>query len=277
MSQVSVTKGCIGLLAVAALGLVGCTQGEPADAGPAPTRSSPSDSPAAGEPVAGSEDPGSSEENSAPVATTTVAIYLTEGESLERVERTVPEVPRIGTEALRSLLAGPTATEATGGLGTAIPVGTRLLDLAISDGTATVDLSRAFESGGGTLGLTLRLAQVACTLDQFESVEGVRFALEGELLSVFSGDGIVVDRPVSCASYRTYLSEPGSPGGLATTPTSRGTPSARPGPGATSTTTTLPPDPGDVGTFAPGADGVHGGPTPGSDEDCASTTPVGPC
>ncbi len=115
-------------------------------------------------------------------------------------------------------------------------MGTRLLDLAISDGTAMVDLSRAFESGGGTLEVTLRLTQVACTLDQFESVEGVRFALEGELLNVFSGDGIVVDRPVSCASYRTYLSEPESPGGLATTPRSCGTPSARPGPGATSPT-----------------------------------------
>ncbi len=227
--------------------------------------------------MAGSEGSGLSEEDPAPVVTTTVVVYLTEGEFLERVERTVPKVPRIGTEALRSLLAGPTATEVTGGLTTAIPVGTRLLDLAISDGTATVDLSRAFESGGGTLGLTLRLAQVACTLDQFESVARVRFALEGELLSVFSGDGIVVDRPVSCASYRTYLSEPGNAGRVPTTSSSRSTPSAPPGPGATSSTTTLPPDPGDVGTFVPGADGVHGGPAPGSDEDCASTTPVGPC
>ncbi len=198
-----------------------------------------------------------------------MAVYLIEGELLERVDRTVPDVATIGTEALRALLAGPTPAEARVGRATAIPIDTRLLGLTVSEGTATVDLSRAFESGGGTLGLTLRLAQVACTLDQFDSVDGVRL-LEGELLSVFSGDGIVLDRPVSCASYRTYLAGERASASSPTMPTPRATPS--------STTTPFDPgDSGDIGTFEPGADGIHGGPAPGSADDCAATRPIGPC
>ena len=88
---------------------------------------------------------------------------------------------------------------------------TRFLGLSINaEGTARVDLSRDFESGGGSLGLTLRLAQVTCTLDDFPTVKGVRFALAGELVSVFSGNGIVLDKPVTCDSYRQYLAQPGA-------------------------------------------------------------------
>jgi len=135
-------------------------------------------------------------------STTDVAVWFIRGESLESVTRAVPSVARVGAEAVKALLGGPTAAESRGGLATAIPADTRFNDLAIEDGIAKVDLSRAFESGGGSLGLTLRLAQVTCTVGQFPSVKGVRFALAGELVSVFSGDGIVLDKPVTCDSYR---------------------------------------------------------------------------
>jgi hypothetical protein len=276
----------IGMVAVTALALAGCNAELPVDAGPAPSRSAPLDPPAVGEASASSQSAGSSGSGPATDETTTIAVYLIEGELLERVSRTVPEVPGIGAEALRALLAGPTLAETRAGLETAIPTDTRLLGLTVSGGTATVDLSRAFESGGGTLGLTLRLAQVACTLDQFDSVDGVRFALGGELLSVFSGNGIVLDRPVNCASYHTYLpggtpsgSPPATSGSSTTspaTPSSRTTPSTTTS-STTPSSTTLAPDSGDIGTFEPGDDGVHGGPAPGSDEDCVSTNPVGPC
>ncbi len=60
--------------------------------------------------------------------------------------------------------------------------------------------------------VTMRLAQVTCTVDQFPTVKGVRFALAGELVSVFAGDGIVLDKPVTCASYRDVLGPAGFPG-----------------------------------------------------------------
>jgi hypothetical protein len=119
-------------------------------------------------------------------------------------------VARIGAEAVKALLAGPTTAEARAGFVTAVPQGTRFLDLVIDgNGIARVDLSRDFESGGGSLGLTLRLAQVTCTVGQFPTVKGVRFALAGELVDVFSGNGIVLDRPVTCDSYREVLRQPG--------------------------------------------------------------------
>ena len=133
--------------------------------------------------------------------TTDVTLYFAKGERLEPVTRAVPKVTRIGGETVKALVDGPSPQEVAAGLGTAIPAGTRFLDLNIADGVARVDLSREFESGGGTLSVTMRLAQVACTLDQFDTVDGVRFLLDGKLLDVFSGDGIVIDHPVGCADF----------------------------------------------------------------------------
>ncbi len=142
---------------------------------------------------------------------TEVSVWFIRGETLEAVRRTVPRVPGIGAEAVKALLTGPTTTETRGGLVTAVPQDTRFLGLTIdANGIAKVDLSRAYESGGGSLSMTLRLAQVTCTLNQFPTIKGVRFALAGELVSVFSGDGIVIDKPVTCDSYRQVLAQPGA-------------------------------------------------------------------
>jgi hypothetical protein len=164
----------------------------------------------AGESTTPSQGPGPATTAPASSATSEVSLWFVRGEKLDRVTRNVPRVARIGAEAVKALLSGPTAAESKAGLTTAVPRDTRFLDLAI-DGTgiAKVDLSRDFEAGGGSLGLTLRLAQVACTVDQFPTVKGVRFALAGELVSVFSGDGIVLDKPVTCDSYRQVLGAPG--------------------------------------------------------------------
>jgi hypothetical protein len=148
----------------------------------------------------GAEDPGDGGTSGSP-DTTTLSVWFTQGEQVTAVPRTFPRVPRVGTAVLEQLLAGPTADEQAAGYGTEIPPTTRLRNLTISDGVAVADFSGDFESGGGTLGLTLRLAQVVCTLDQFPTVDGVRFALDGEVVDVFSGDGLVIDEPVACSDY----------------------------------------------------------------------------
>ncbi len=191
----------VAVVALTVLSLAACGRdGRPADAGPAPIRPTPTSTSERSEVV---DKPKSDPR-------TQVFIYLTKGERFRKVSRSVPDTPRVGAEALKALLAGPTPPEQRTGLGTAIPRGTRFRDLRIHRGVALVDLSREFESGGGTLSLTMRLAQVTCTLDQFPGVEGVRFALDGQQVSVFSGNGIVLSRPVDCASYRTYLNDAGS-------------------------------------------------------------------
>ena len=120
-------------------------------------------------------------------------------------QRTHEATPRVGTAALQDLLAGPTDAERRAGVITAIPEGTRLLGLVITEATAFVDLSSEFESGGGSFSMTTRLAQVACTLDQFPTVEGVAFMLDGELVDVFSGEGIVLEHAVACRDYEELL------------------------------------------------------------------------
>jgi hypothetical protein len=128
-------------------------------------------------------------------------VWFTEGEGLYRTHATVQATPRLGAAALEVLLRGPQEP----GIGTAIPEGTRLLGLSIDDGVAYVDLSSEFESGGGSLSMTIRLAQVVYTLTQFPTVEGVRFELDGRPVDVFSGEGIVLDHPVSRADYEQLM------------------------------------------------------------------------
>ncbi|MDP8932522.1 MAG: GerMN domain-containing protein [Actinomycetota bacterium] len=195
-------KRNVAMVAFAAVVLTGCSRGSGlADAGSAPTRPTSTTTSEAVEVVEGAKS----------AASRQVSIYLTKGELLKKVNRSVPDAPRIGAEAIKALLAGPTPAEAKTGLDTAIPRSVRFRDLKIDGGVALVDLSSEFEAGGGTLGLTLRLAQVTCTLNQFSGVEGVRFALDGQQVSVFSGNGIVLSRPVSCASYRAYLNGAAAP------------------------------------------------------------------
>ncbi|MDQ3978429.1 MAG: GerMN domain-containing protein [Actinomycetota bacterium] len=208
------------VLAGLSLSLAACGAGRTGatDAGPAPSRATTTEGAAGtGEgsepagPATGGDESGESAASggSGPAGTTQVSLYFIRGEQLAKVTRAVPRVTRIGAEAVKTLLVGPTAEERRAGLSTAIPASTEFRNLVIEGGVARVDLSGAFESGGGGLGLILRLAQVTCTLDAFPTVNGVRFALDGQLRDVLSGDGVVVDRPVTCDSYRDYLE--GSP------------------------------------------------------------------
>ena len=193
-----------------ALGACGSGGTEATDAGPAPSRATSTTAQGGttgADPSTGDGEP--AVPGSGGTATTQVALYVTRGERVVRVMRAVPKVPRIGAEAVKALLGGPNADERGAGLSTAIPASTEFRDLTIVGGIARVDLSGSFESGGGGLGLTLRLAQVTCTLNAFPTVSGVRFALDGELRDVLSGDGVVVDRPVTCATYADYVE--GSP------------------------------------------------------------------
>ncbi|MCJ7725419.1 MAG: GerMN domain-containing protein [Acidimicrobiia bacterium] len=111
----------------------------------------------------------------------------------------------VETEAIRALLDGPTDAERAKGLWTAIPADTLLLGVEISGGVATVDLSREFENGGGTTSILSRLAQVVYTITQFPDVDSVSFRLDGEPVTAFSGEGVVLEAPVTRADYETVL------------------------------------------------------------------------
>jgi hypothetical protein len=168
---------------------------------PPATLAPPTESPAPSEP------PATVEPTEAPSGATSVRIYLFMDGKLVPVRREVDATRAVGRAALNAMFEGPTADEAAASppITTEVPEGSILLGLDIADGLATVDLSREFESGGGSASMFGRLAQVVYTLTQFPTVKQVAFQLDGEPVTVFSGEGIVVDKPSDREDYEAFL------------------------------------------------------------------------
>ena len=124
-----------------------------------------------------------------------VAVYFLRGEKLGVGARQA-EGEAVARAALEALLEGPSDEEREAGLTTEIPDGTELLDLAVADGTATVDLTGTFEDGGGSASMQARVAQVVATLTQFPTIERVAFRLDGEPVTAIGGEGVAVDPPL---------------------------------------------------------------------------------
>ena len=154
------------------------------------------------------KNPGSTAETvEAPPAegTITYEVWFHRGEHLFVTHRSQDETLAVGRAAIEALLEGPDVHETQRDVGTSIPAGTELLGLDLDDGIATVDLTSEFESGGGSLSMTMRLAQVVYTLTQFATVGAVQFMLDGERVDVFSAEGIVLDHPVRRRDYAELL------------------------------------------------------------------------
>jgi hypothetical protein len=142
----------------------------------------------------------------------TLRVYLflgsfTDNAGLVPVIRELPRTQAVGAATMRALLEGPNEAElgARPAMYTTIPDGTRFLGLRIEDRIAIVNLSREFESGGGSASVLGRLAQVVYTLTQFPTVDGVRFELDGEPVTVFGGQGAILDEPVGRDDYLDQL------------------------------------------------------------------------
>jgi Sporulation and spore germination/Immunoglobulin-like domain of bacterial spore germination len=144
---------------------------------------------------------------SSPAGTIIVRAYFLVDEHLVPVLREVPKTQAVATAAMNQLLAGPNAKERAAGpaLVTTVPSSTRLLGLSIDNGVATVDLSREFEAGGGSASMFGRLSQVVYTLTQFSTVDGVLFELDGQPVTIFGGEGLILDHAVGRADYHDQL------------------------------------------------------------------------
>jgi hypothetical protein len=123
-----------------------------------------------------------------------VDVFFTRGEQLAPVQRDRTGAPL--TSALNALLAGPTPAEVRAGVRTNVPTGTRLRGVAVRDRIAYVDLTRQFESGGGTASMTARLSQLVYTVTQFPTAQAVRLKLDGKLVVALGGEGLMVDHPL---------------------------------------------------------------------------------
>lgn len=167
---------------------------------PAPT---PTPEPSAGAPAA-SETP-TPPPLPAPTAMVPVRVYFIRGEKIAVGPARTVAAAAPAKGAVEQLLLGPTKADKALGLGTTIPSGTKLNGVAIRGGTATVDMSRRFESGGGSLSMLLRVTEVVCTLTQFPSIKRVAFKLDGRLVKSIGGEGIMVSPPVTRANFEDQL------------------------------------------------------------------------
>lgn len=101
--------------------------------------------------------------------------------------------------AFEDLLSGPTDIGFS-----AIPTGTKLLDLETRPAGVYVNLSREFASGGGSASMIERVGQVIFTASSVDPNESVLLAVEGQLISPeypLGGEGLVLDQPVSRSQY----------------------------------------------------------------------------
>jgi Sporulation and spore germination/Immunoglobulin-like domain of bacterial spore germination len=182
----------------------------PSDEPPAsPASPSPSGSPASS-PSGPSTSPSASPSPSTPVETMIIrAYYVLDGEpgveGLVPTLRVVPKTTGVARAAMEALLDGDAILSKYSQLSTAVPDGTSLLGIAIKDGVATVDLSRDFESGGGSASASYRLGQVVYTLTQFSTVRAVLFEVEGRTITTFGAEGIVLDGPQRRADFEEQL------------------------------------------------------------------------
>jgi hypothetical protein len=100
-----------------------------------------------------------------------------------------------------------------------IPTGTQLLGITLDGSAATVDLTAAFESGGGSASMLGRLAQLVYTATQFPTVDTVRLRLDGQPVESIGGEGVIVGpglgRPDSTSSLPPiFVDEPAWSGAL---------------------------------------------------------------
>ena len=131
-----------------------------------------------------------------PPATSSVAVYFLRDGKVSPVRRSIAATPAVARAAVTELLDGPTSEESANGLATAIPAGTRLRDVSLADGVATVNLGGAFDDGGGSASMLGRVAQVVATLTRFPTIQRVAFRIDGAPVQAIGGEGVVVDPPV---------------------------------------------------------------------------------
>lgn len=114
------------------------------------------------------------------------------------VERTVRGrgVEVVLRGAIEALLAGPTPEDRARGLSTEIPAGTRLRSLTVREGVATLDLSEAVASGGGSASMLGRVWQIVYTGTQHPAAPQVRLLIEGAERRALGGEGVLIDRPI---------------------------------------------------------------------------------
>jgi hypothetical protein len=131
--------------------------------------------------------------------------YFADGEKVVPVR--VEAAANDPTAALNQLVAGPTQEARDAGYTSAIPAETKVNSVTTSGDTATVDLSPEFGSGGGSLSMQMRVAQIVFTLTREPGVKKVVFKMGGEPLEALGGEGLMLDKPQTRDDWESLCPE----------------------------------------------------------------------
>lgn len=101
------------------------------------------------------------------------------------------------TAALSNLLSG----EPNKDLMTGIPQGTKLRSLKVKTDSIYVDLTKPFTTGGGSLSMTGRLAQILYTATSLDPKAKLYLSVEGKPLTVLGGEGLIVEQPLTRSQF----------------------------------------------------------------------------
>jgi hypothetical protein len=136
-----------------------------------------------------------------------VAVYFALDERAAPVRRFVdPMSTGLLAGTFEAWLEGPTPHEQAAGYGTMVPAGTRLLNASYEDDLVVVDLSGEFASGGGSAAVIFRLAELVMTAYSAVIIpDGVVLMIDGQVVEMFTGEGIVIDGPLTMDDVEAQL------------------------------------------------------------------------
>jgi germination protein M len=201
------------VLAVVALAGCGASRATGSSVGIAPPASPVPDGSATTAAPAGPANP-----TGAP--STELPLFFIRDGKLGVARRAMPADANIVTNALGSLLAGPTASEEQAGLSTAIPSLTRVRSTALMGDVVVINLSGSFSALGPETSPELRLAQIVYTVSIFPV--RVLFQIDGQPARAVGGF-VLPDRPLTRDDFAAWappvLVESVGPGELLTAAT----------------------------------------------------------
>ncbi|TVQ27696.1 MAG: hypothetical protein EA382_03095 [Spirochaetaceae bacterium] len=120
----------------------------------------------------------------------------------QRVVRPVYYATGPLTETIRSLIAGPSASELDNGLINLIPPGTELISASVQGGVAYLNFNQSFRFNSyGAEGTVAQLLQIIYSSTEFPTVDRVQFMVDGEVVDYLGGDGIFVGEPLDRTAF----------------------------------------------------------------------------
>ncbi|MDP8992421.1 MAG: GerMN domain-containing protein [Actinomycetota bacterium] len=129
-----------------------------------------------------------------PATGSPVQLFFVRGERLAAVPRQVSG-PVTLRGVLDALVVGPTPAEAASGLRSAIRPQTRVINVALRDGVAQIDLSTPFAGVEGEDQVPA-VGQLVYACTQLPGVSGLQLLVDGERVEVPTEEGKLTSRPL---------------------------------------------------------------------------------